>query len=58
MVYFAVDFLWILIDQKCVKSAAPLLVHHIVSAAYACLPYAYPGVAMKMAYVMSVEVRS
>ena len=57
MVYFAADFLWILTDQKCVKSATPLLVHHVVSAVYALLPYAYPNLALKMAYVMTVEAR-
>ena len=57
MVYFAADFLWILCDQQCVKSATPLLVHHVVSAVYAFLPYFYPYVALKMAYVMAVEVR-
>jgi hypothetical protein len=58
MAYFCADFAWIAADQRCVKSATPLLVHHIVSAVYSFLPYFYPAVKLKMCYVMLVEARS
>ena len=58
MLYFVLDFIWIIIDQNCVKSATPLAIHHVVSAVYAFLPYFYPDVAIKMSLVMTVEVRT
>ena len=58
MLYFVADFAWISLDKDCVKSATPLLLHHVVSAVYAFLPFFYPAVATKMALVMTVEVRA
>lgn len=56
MVYFVVDFAWILLEPRCVKSPAVLLTHHVVAASYMFLPFFYPFTAPKMSYVMTVEV--
>lgn len=56
LVYFVLDFVWILLDPICVKSPAVLLIHHIVAVLYMMLPFYYPSTAPKMSYVMTVEV--
>jgi hypothetical protein len=57
LIYFIVDVSWIVIDNGCVKSPKPLVIHHVLSAVYSFLPFCYPVVAPKMCYVMTVEVR-
>ena len=56
MLYFLVDFIWILTDPACVKSAGNIMLHHCLSAVFALWPFFYPHVADKMSYVMTVEV--
>lgn len=56
MAYFIIDFAWILLEPRCVKSPSVLLTHHVVAASYMFLPFFYPFTAPKMSYVMTVEV--
>jgi hypothetical protein len=57
VVYFIVDFAWIMLDPSCVKSPYVLAAHHVVAAVYTLLPFFYPSTASKMSFVMTVEVR-
>jgi hypothetical protein len=57
VVYFVVDFAWIVLDPSCVKSPYVLAAHHVVAAVYTLLPFFYPSTASKMSFVMTVEVR-
>lgn len=57
MLYFVIDFVWIRADPQCVKSPANIAWHHCLSAIFTMWPFFYPQLAIKMSYVMTVEVR-
>jgi hypothetical protein len=57
MLYFSVDFFWILTDPLCVKNPSNILWHHLLSALFTMWPFFYPQIAIKMSYVMTVEVQ-
>lgn len=58
VVYFVLDFLWIVLVPKCVKSPATIAQHHVAALLYVYVPFKLAKCRWCMGACMSVEINT